>query len=159
MRKDDEHKQQAKHSGRNDKEIGGDQIFDVIAQEGTPRLGRRVPVPNHVLGNRCLGDFDAQLAQLAVNAWCTPAKVGGADASNQIPHLGHYRRTTMTWTTLPTSIQPKALRCHAITVSGFTMRSAEFQSALVRESQTQRRRSKADNVSRRFWLRRWRTRT
>ena len=42
---------------------------------------------------------------------------------------------------------------------GFTMRSADFQSTQIRESQTQRRRSKADNWSRRFWLRRWRTKT
>src|SRR6516164_1017046 len=109
MRKDHEHKQQAKRSGRNDEEVGGNQILDVIAQEGTPRLGRRVPVPHHVLGYRCLRDSDAEFAQLAVNAWCTPAWVGGTDASNQLPHLGRYRRTTMTWTTLPTPIQPKAL--------------------------------------------------
>ena len=108
MRKDDEHKQQAKRSGRNHEEIGGDQILDVIAQEGAPRLGRRVPVPHHVLGDCCLRDVDAEFAQLTVNAWCTPAWVGDADASNQLPHLGRYRRTTMTRTTLPTPIEPKA---------------------------------------------------
>ena len=35
MRKDDEHKQQAKRSRRNDEEIGGNQFLDVIAQDGT----------------------------------------------------------------------------------------------------------------------------
>jgi len=39
------------------------------------------------------------------------------------------------------------------------MRSADFQSAQIRKSQTQRRRSKADNRSRRCWFRRWRTRS
>src|ERR1019366_4887848 len=137
MRKDDEHKQQAKRSGRNHEEIDGNQLLDVIAQEGTPRLGRRVPVPHHVLGDRCLRDFDAEFAQLAVNAWCTPAWVGGADASNQLPHLGRYRRTTMTRATLPTPIEPKAFAVPCDHGSGFTMRSADFQSTQVRESQTQ----------------------
>src|SRR5271166_4088515 len=108
MRKDDEYKQQAKRSGRNDKEISGDQLLDVIPQEGTPRLGRREPVPHHVLSDRCLRDVDAEFAQLAVNAWCTPAWVGGADASNQLSHLGRYRWTTMARTASPTPIEPIA---------------------------------------------------
>jgi hypothetical protein len=59
MGKDYEHKQQPEGSRRNYEEIGGDEILDVIAQEGTLRLGRRAPMPHHVLGDGCLRDFDA----------------------------------------------------------------------------------------------------
>src|SRR6516165_6875860 len=76
MAKDYEHKQPAKCGGWNDEAISRDEILDVIGQKRTPGLGRRVPVPQHVLGYGCLRDLDAEFAQLAVYAGCTPAGVG-----------------------------------------------------------------------------------
>ena len=50
MAKDYEHKQQPKCGRWNHDEIGGDEIPEVIRHERMPSLGRRVPLPQHVLG-------------------------------------------------------------------------------------------------------------
>jgi hypothetical protein len=86
--------------------VGVDFGSDLFAHKDA--LQTQEPVPHHVVGDRCLRDVDAEFTQLAVNASCTPTWVGGADASNQLPHLGRYRWTTMARTTSPTPIEPKA---------------------------------------------------
>jgi hypothetical protein len=47
----------------------------VILKEGPPSLGRRFSQSNHVFGYRWFGNLNAQLEQLAMNAWCTPARL------------------------------------------------------------------------------------
>jgi hypothetical protein len=69
---------------------------------------RWVAVPHHVLGHRCLRDFDAQLAQLAVNPRCTPVWVGCTHSPNQFLHLYRYWRATLTRATLPRPVEPKS---------------------------------------------------
>ena len=38
MRQDQEHEEQPKRRGGNNKEVGGDQLMDVIGEEGLPSL-------------------------------------------------------------------------------------------------------------------------
>jgi hypothetical protein len=45
-----------------DKEVKRDQVFNVVAQEGLPRGGWRLPRPHSMLFHRRLGDLKAQLA-------------------------------------------------------------------------------------------------
>src|SRR3974377_1448999 len=101
MAKDYEHKQQAKCGGWNDEEISRDEILDVIGQKPTPGLGRRVPVPHHVLGYGCLRAFKHESPRRAVEAGCTPAGVGDTHPSNQFLHVCRDGRTTLARATLP----------------------------------------------------------
>jgi len=43
-----------KCDGRYHEEVYGDQMLDVIVEKGSPRLGGRFAVPDHVLGDGCL---------------------------------------------------------------------------------------------------------
>jgi hypothetical protein len=44
-------------------------------------------MPHHVFGDGGFGNFNAQLQQLTVNAWCTPARVVAAHHPDQIAYL------------------------------------------------------------------------
>ena len=55
-----EHVQDLKADRRYDKEINRHKVLNVIFEEGSPRLRRRLAGPNHVLGDGWLGNLDAQ---------------------------------------------------------------------------------------------------
>jgi len=75
---------------------------------GLHHLGRRFSLPHHVLGDRCLRDFDAQLAQFPVNPRRTPAWVGRTHLPDQSPQVYRYWRSTLTTSTLPRPVKSKA---------------------------------------------------
>src|SRR5215471_11007984 len=52
-------------------------------------------MPHHVFGGGGFGNLDAQLEQLAMNAWRTPARVVAAHHPDQIPNL--LRHAGPTW--------------------------------------------------------------
>src|SRR5260370_2962144 len=54
MAKNHEGEQELKSDGRHDEEVYGDQVLGVVFEKGSPRLGGRFPVPDHVLGDGCL---------------------------------------------------------------------------------------------------------
>ena len=60
----------------------------VIAEKGLPALRGRPPSSHHVLGDRRLGDLDAELEQFAVDAWRTPKRVLPTDPSNETSDVG-----------------------------------------------------------------------
>jgi hypothetical protein len=74
---------QLEANGRHDKHINGGDVRRVIAEKGLPDLGRW-PLPSlHVLGNCRLGDIEAQLEQLTVDAWRSPQLVRPAHFANE----------------------------------------------------------------------------
>jgi hypothetical protein len=89
--------------------------------------------------DHCLRDFDAEFAQLAVNAWCT--QPGLAAMMRRINSLTPVAigETTVTTATIPTPIQPKtfAMLCD----HRFRFHDAKHRFPVrdrLRESQTQR---------------------
>jgi hypothetical protein len=70
----------------NSEEIDGDELRDVVLQEGAPSLRRRFMAAHNVLPDSSLTDVDA-FEQLAVNAWCTPTKILPAHLADKISGL------------------------------------------------------------------------
>jgi hypothetical protein len=93
---DDEAKQHPECDRRNHEQIDGGNRFGVIVQEGSPGLRRRAPGPRHVLRHRRLGDIDPEFEQFAMNARCSPQRIGSADLADQIPHILGYAGSTQT---------------------------------------------------------------
>jgi len=70
-----------------DEEICRNQVLGVILEEGSPRLGGRFPVPDHVLGDRGLRHQNTEFQEFAMDARSSPASVGEAHLPNQIPNF------------------------------------------------------------------------
>ena len=75
--------EQLEANGRHDKHINGDDVRRVIAEKGLPALGRWPQPPLHVFGNCRLGDIEAQLEQLAMDARRSPQWVVPAHLANK----------------------------------------------------------------------------
>jgi hypothetical protein len=140
--------QQMEPDGGHGEEVYRYYALHVILKEGPPSLGRRFSLSNHVFGYRCFGNLNAQLVQLAVNAWCTPARVVAAHHADQIPNLlRHAGPTGLSSVNFSTS-KRKPSRCQATTVSALTIISTDFQSPYTRRSRTQNIRSAGVSFSR-----------
>ncbi len=74
--KDDEDKQNSEGCGWESEEVDGHQVLDMIVEKAPPGLGRWFATANHVLGNSGLGNGDAELRELAVNARRSPERIG-----------------------------------------------------------------------------------
>ena len=83
MRQNDHDIEQLKRSGHHNEHIDGSDAFGLVA----PSRGRCASSSHHVLGDRSLADFDAELEQLTMNPRCTPERVGVAHLPNQVTHL------------------------------------------------------------------------
>src|SRR5262245_25348711 len=59
----------------------------MVAEKCLPSLGRRSPLPSHVLGNRRLPDIDAKLKEFAMDPGCAPKRVRDTHLSNELPNL------------------------------------------------------------------------
>src|SRR5438132_8107016 len=66
-------------------------------------------MPHHVLGHRCLRDFNAEHEQLAMNPWRTPAWICQTHAADQVPHVVRDPGPTVSHTALPCPVEPKPL--------------------------------------------------
>src|SRR5262249_58689632 len=62
--------------GRNDKQVHRRNAIRMVAQERLPALGRWSSPARHILGDARLPNVDAELEQLAVDAWRTPQRIG-----------------------------------------------------------------------------------
>jgi hypothetical protein len=80
--------------GRHGKEVDGDQLLGVILQEGAPSLRRRLATAHHVFADPGLADADAELAQLPVNAGCSPTRILPAHPADQIANLAGNDRSS-----------------------------------------------------------------
>ncbi len=67
-----EHVEDLKAGCGDGEEIDGHELFDMIVEEGPPSLGRWLLVPNHVLGDRGLGDLDAKHLKFPMQTRRTP---------------------------------------------------------------------------------------
>jgi hypothetical protein len=79
---------------RHGEEIHGDQLRQVVLQEGPPRLRRRCVAPPHVLGDAGLPDLDAQFEQLTVDARRAPERIFLAQSPDQLPNLRRKDRSS-----------------------------------------------------------------
>ena len=70
--------------GGHHEEVYGNQVLGVILEKGSPRLGGRLLVPGHVLGDRCLRHLNTEFQEFAVDARSSPARVGEAHLTDQI---------------------------------------------------------------------------
>jgi hypothetical protein len=70
MRQDHEDEEQAVRRGLDDEEIRCHDLADVICEECSPRLGRWVPPPRHVLRHSALTDVDPEFQEFAVDSGC-----------------------------------------------------------------------------------------
>src|SRR5215472_12583164 len=96
-------------------------------------------MPHHVFGHGGFGNLKAQLEQLTVNAWCTPARVIAAHHPDQIAELLRYAGPRLAAADSPLPEQAKAfLRCQTTTVSAWTISRADFQSLHTRRTPTQK---------------------
>src|ERR1700745_2007395 len=68
-------------------EVDGDQLCEMVLQEGAPGLRRRLAAAHHVFANAALADIDAEFEQLAVDAGCTPPGILPAHPADQISDL------------------------------------------------------------------------
>src|SRR5262245_26120446 len=62
--------------GRNDKQVHRRNAIRMVAQERLPAQGRWSSPARHILGDASLPNVDAELEQLAVDAWRTPQRIG-----------------------------------------------------------------------------------
>ena len=108
-----------------------------------------VTVSHHVLAAAGLANLDAEFEQFALDARRAPQWVISAHLVDQF--AGFFRNrwpSGLRAPDLPSQKIRKPLRCQAMTVSGFTMTSADHQSNQVRHSQTRRRRSETVSLGR-----------
>ncbi len=70
-----------------DEEVDGGEVLHVVVEKGAPRGGGRLPVPDHVLLDRRLGDVDAELGELAHDARGAPAWVRRRHLADEVPDL------------------------------------------------------------------------
>ena len=66
MEEDDDHEQDTESDRRHGEEVDGDEVLDVVTEEGLPGGTGWLPMTDHVLGHGRLGNFDAELDQLAI---------------------------------------------------------------------------------------------
>src|SRR5262245_50052394 len=70
--------EQSERDGRDDQQVHCRNATRMVAQECLPALGRGSSPARHILGDARLPNVDAELEQLAVDAWRTPQRIGDA---------------------------------------------------------------------------------
>jgi hypothetical protein len=137
----EKHLQNLKPDCRDREEVYRYQTLNMILKKSSPGLRGRLARANKVFAHNALADVYAEFRQFTLNARRTildshgscgefgracPARPPDALPSLRIFHVQNTRT---------------AVRCHAITVSGFTISSEDRQSRQTRENQIQTRRS------------------
>jgi hypothetical protein len=94
VRKHDEDEQDAQARGGHGEEVDGDQVLDMVGEEGPPGL-RWLGAPlRHQAGHGALCYVDPELDELAMNARGAPQRVGGSDMRDQSSDRRVDRRPT-----------------------------------------------------------------
>src|SRR6202162_3162400 len=76
--------EQAKRDCRHDEHIDRSNPISVIADKGSPALGRRVSSPDYVLGHAGLADLDAELEEFAMDPRRSPQRIGNAHLADKL---------------------------------------------------------------------------
>src|ERR1700730_17775001 len=82
-----QHQKHVKHleaNGRHGQEIDGEQLREVIVQEGAPGLRRRLAAADHVFAHAGLRECDADLEQFPMDAGRPPSGVFAAHPADQV---------------------------------------------------------------------------
>jgi hypothetical protein len=85
---DDEDEEDAEANGGHGEEVDRDEAADVIGEERPPGLRGLGTTLRHEAGDGALGDGDAELEKLAVDARCTPQWVSGGHFPDEGSDLG-----------------------------------------------------------------------
>ena len=80
VRQDDEDEQDLEQHRGHGEEVHGDEAPDVVGEERAPGLRWGRSTADQVLGDRGLGDLEAELLELAVNPGRAPQGVGASHA-------------------------------------------------------------------------------
>ena len=105
---DNQPEQQLEANRRYDKEIDRCDAICMVLEKCLPGLRRRASLLNHVLGDRRLGDVNAEFEQLAVNARRSPQNIRLAHLLDQRASLGRDLRSSHTLPALHSPKQPEA---------------------------------------------------
>jgi hypothetical protein len=87
MQQHHEHVEHAESRRRHNEEVDGDEVGEVVLNEGSLGLRGRLPTTGHETGNGALRDAKPKLEQLAMDAGCAPEWVGqrhGADEAGNL---------------------------------------------------------------------------
>ena len=109
MAENHEGEEELKRDGRHHEEVYGDQVLGVIVEKGSPRLGGRFAVPDHVLGDRGLRHLNTEFQEFAMDARSSLARVAEAHFSDEGPNFIGYRGSSFKMATLPIPTQSEAL--------------------------------------------------
>ena len=85
---DDEDEEDAEASGRHGEEVDRDQVGDVVSEERPPGLRRLGLTLRHEPGDGPLGDLDAELQKLSVDARGAPERIRGGHLPHEAGDLG-----------------------------------------------------------------------
>src|SRR6266478_5019646 len=94
MQQDDEHVEHTEGRCRHYEEVDRSKIGDVILKEGSPSLRGRLRATRHETGNGPLGNLEAELEQLTMNARGTPERIGVRHGADEVRKLRADRRST-----------------------------------------------------------------
>src|SRR6266481_2032432 len=97
--------EQAKRDCRHDEHIHRRDAVGMIADKGSPALGRRVSSPDHVLGHAGLSDFDAELKEFSMDPRRSPQRIGNAHLADKLAFLRRYRWSATTAPRLPPPVR------------------------------------------------------
>jgi hypothetical protein len=110
-------------------------------------------MPDHVLGNSCLGNVDSEFEQFALNSRRSPEAIISAHGADELTNIsGNPGPSRPAMQASPEHNNRKQARCQAITVSGLTMMRAFFQPGQSRSSRIQNMRSRIPKRGRGVFL-------
>jgi len=102
MGQHEKHVEDLETDGRDGEEIDGDELRDVVLEEGAPSLRRWLAATHHVFAHAGLADVDTEFEQFAVNSRCTPCRIFSAHPADEISNLtGNDRASRLSVPHLP----------------------------------------------------------
>jgi hypothetical protein len=108
MTQDDKTIEDLERDRRQNKEVNRRDAVGVVPEKRPPALRRWPPTLAHVASDCRLGDLQAELKQLTMNAWRTSQRVGTAHLPNKLAQLSRDLRPANTVAGSPPPIGPKA---------------------------------------------------
>src|SRR2546428_12552056 len=138
---------------RNDEEIDGDQVADVIGQERAPGLRGRCAALREEPGDGAFGHVDAEFQELTMDSRGTPEGIGRGHLYDKSRDLGVDPRAAPRGPPRKlVQCSRKRRRCHRSTVSGVTITRDCLHPTQTLASHTQKRRSLRRSLGRRAIL-------
>src|SRR5215467_13864759 len=93
--------------GRNHAEIDRRDGVRMVAEKCPPSLGWRPSAPDHVFGDRRLGDLEPELEQFTMDAWSAPQWILRAHPSDELAQLTANCGPPLPTARFPAPVRPK----------------------------------------------------